>query len=109
VIHVDGLTIAPPVARDPGAIHHLPRIRGNALPVKRRLHETALPEVESPLARQETFAEEHLRALQDVPLHEDALVRHEHVAHVIRVREEIQSQVSHLRGGDVAMLAVQRE
>jgi hypothetical protein len=79
------------------------------LAVKGRLHETTLPQVEFPLAREQPFAKEHLRALEHVPFHEGALVRDEHVAHLIGVGEEMYPEVPDLRPGDIPLLALQPE
>jgi hypothetical protein len=90
-------------------MHHLSRIRGDPLPVKRWLHKATLAQVKIPLARQQAFAKQHLRALEHVPLHEGALVRHEHIPHVIGMRDEMELEVSHRRARDVALIAVQRQ
>jgi len=84
-------TIWPSCHRSPVivAVDHRARVCADPLPVKGRLHETTLAQVELSLAGEEPFAEKHLRALEHVPLHEGALVRDEHVANVIGVREKM--------------------
>ena len=109
MIHVDRVAIVPPVAGDPRAIHHFAGVRGDALTVKGGLHEAALPQVKVPLARQQTFAQQHLRALEDVSLHEGALMRHQHIAHVIGMRDEMDVQIPEPRARDVTLLAVEAE
>jgi hypothetical protein len=77
--------------------------------MKGRLHHAPLTQVEISFAREEALAEEDLRALEDVPFHEGALVRDEHIAHMVGVREQVDAKVAEPGARDVALRAMQTE
>jgi len=81
-VHVDRVARSPAVALARGALGHRVAPGRHALAVEAGLHEAALAEVELPLAREQSLAEQHLRALEPHALGEGSLLRHQHVADV---------------------------
>ena len=88
-----------------GVRRHGVGVGGDARAVKGGLRETALPQVELVLAREEPLAEQHLRALEAAALVEEAPVRDEHVADAVGVAHEHHRLSGDAEAGDVAVAA----
>src|SRR5260221_9341092 len=73
--------------------------------MKRRLHQTALTEVEGILARQQSIAQQTLRPLETAALREVAVVRDEDVADVLRIVDEENLLAAHPVRHEVPVLA----
>jgi len=69
---------------------HRGAIGRDTLAVKCRLRETPLSEMEVAFAREQPFAEQHLRPLEPPPLVKVPVVRDEHIPHEIRMAEQVE-------------------
>ncbi len=88
-----------------GVLHHRRRIAGDAFAMERGLHHAALAEMEFAFTREEAVAEEDLGAFEDVAFDELFLVRHEHIAHGIWMREQHQRMTSHSNADGITVLS----
>ena len=82
---------------------HRRAVGGDAIAVKRRLHQPALAQVGRAFAGQQSFAEDPLGALQAAALHEALVVRDEDVLDVLRVVDEEHLLAAHPVRDDVAV------
>ena len=87
--------------------HHRPAVAGDALAVKRRLHQPPLAQVIGAFARQQAVAEQPLRPIESAALHEAAVVRDEDVLDRRRVVDEEHLLARHPVGREVAVGARQ--
>src|SRR5262249_47117924 len=71
-----------------GALDHLFPVFTDAAPVKKRLNQPTLTQVEGALARQQPLAENPLRLLERLALHERALLCNEHLLDQVWMVEE---------------------
>ena len=88
-----------------GVLDHHASVAGDALAMKRRLHQPALPEMNRALAGQQAVAEQPLAALEAAALGEVPVVGDEDVFHLLRVADEEQLLAAHAVVDDVAVLA----
>src|SRR5205823_1974242 len=104
---VEQRSVAPSLRPTRGVRRHGVGVRSDARAVKRRLRETALPKMQLVFAREQSLAEQHLRALEAASLVERAAVRDEHVADAIGIAEQDDRLTGDVESGDVAMRARQ--
>src|SRR5437762_42887 len=97
--------MASSLARAVGVLDHHASVAGDALAVKRRLHQPALPKMNRALARQQAVAEQPLAALEAAALREVPVVGDENVFDLLRVADEEQLLAAHAVVDDVAVLA----
>jgi hypothetical protein len=71
--------------------------------MKRGLREPSLPQMQLVFAREQTLAEQHLRALEAATLVEHSSVRDEHVADLIGMADEDDRLRRDADAGDVAI------
>ncbi len=91
-----------------GVADHQVAVAGDAIAVKRRLHQPPLAQVHRAFAGQQPLAEQALAALEAAALGEIAVVGDEHVADQLRLVDQEQLLARHPVGADVAVGARQR-
>ena len=101
--HVQRRAVGPAAPHAIRVRHHRRRVRGDAVAVKRGLHQAALPEMNGVLARQQPLAEQTLRPFETTALVEVLVVRDEHVLDDRWIAGDEQVLAAHPQVGKVAV------
>ena len=100
---VERRAVVPMLGATRGIRRHGVGVGGDARPMEGRLGEPALAQVQLVLAREQSLAEQHLRALEATTLVEEATVRDEHVADAVGMTDEHHRLAGDAKAGDVAV------